>query len=431
MRSCHQQTLPEVVFGLARVRGLELDASDLAHLLGAHVGNWNASAEAARQLLEPQPDSANNLGWGLQGLHALGYAPDDLTEAMVRYLLLTQGTDGSWRTYDRRPPIQDGPLVGTALAARGVQLYSIPGREREAHEALVKARHWLAEASPQTHNERVFQLLGLSWTGESPAKLGHFVKTLLADQRADGGWAQLPGRDSDAWATGQALVALHQAGGLATSDVAYQRGIEFLLQTQFDDGSWWVRAALGHFNRTSTASFPTARTSGYRPPARHGPRSLCCSLWNRHASASPFPDRADTDRLHGRALRRARAKLNDAKTDSALKVVDFDRDIRPIFERSCVSCHSGEKPKGGFALHTRELAVKGGQSGEPAIVGGRPDQSPLLRFVQDQVEDLEMPPLSKRAKYPRSQKTRSVPLRVWIAQGTAWPSGTVLHASEK
>jgi len=79
----------------------------------------------------------------------------------------------------------------------------------------------------------------------------------------------------------------------------------------------------------------------------------------------------------------------------------FTRDILPIFQKSCLDCHGGEKPKGGLSVETVVALLKGGQSGEPAIVPGRPDASPLLRFVQDQVEDLEMPPLARRAKYPR------------------------------
>ena len=274
--SCHHQALPEVAFGLARERGLKLDAFAIGHTLTAHVANWRTSAEAARQLLEPQPDSSNNLGWGLQGLHALGYAPDDMTEAMVRYLLLTQQPDGSWRTYDRRPPIQDGPLVGTALAVRGVQLYPIAGQEREAQAALQKARRWLASAKPETHNEQVFQLLGLSWAGEPAARLKRQVETLLAEQRSDGGWAQLPGRDSDAWATGEALFALQLAGGLATSHHAYERGVEFLLRTQFDDGSWWVKTRTWPFQPHFDSRFPHGKDQWISAAGLRGRRRRCC-----------------------------------------------------------------------------------------------------------------------------------------------------------
>ena len=66
--------------------------------------------------------------------------------------------------------------------------------------------------------------------------------TLLREQRSDGGWAQLRSLESDAYATGQALVALRQAGGVPVTDPSYKRGIEFLLRTQLEDGSWYVKS---------------------------------------------------------------------------------------------------------------------------------------------------------------------------------------------
>jgi len=59
-------------------------------------------------------------------------------------------------------------------------------------------------------------------------------------QRSDGRWAQLPSLQSDAYATGGALVALTEAG-VATTEHVYQRGVRFLLSTQLEDGSWYVR----------------------------------------------------------------------------------------------------------------------------------------------------------------------------------------------
>jgi squalene cyclase len=67
-------------------------------------------------------------------------------------------------------------------------------------------------------------------------------RELIREQRTDGGWAQIPALDSDAYATGLALVAMRQAAGLAVTDQAYKRGIEFLLKTQLEDGSWYVRS---------------------------------------------------------------------------------------------------------------------------------------------------------------------------------------------
>jgi mono/diheme cytochrome c family protein len=109
--------------------------------------------------------------------------------------------------------------------------------------------------------------------------------------------------------------------------------------------------------------------------------------------------------------------------------VDFNRNIRVILERSCIGCHSGEKPKGGYDLATRDLALKGGQSGEPAIIPGHAKRSALLRFVQDQVEDLEMPPLGKRGKFPALTAAETAQLRARIDHGAPWPEDATLRAS--
>ena len=65
-------------------------------------------------------------------------------------------------------------------------------------------------------------------------------KELLTRQNEDGGWAWLEGDDSDALATGQAVYSL-VATGLSAQDERVARAIEWLCETQRDDGSWAVR----------------------------------------------------------------------------------------------------------------------------------------------------------------------------------------------
>ena len=60
-------------------------------------------------------------------------------------------------------------------------------------------------------------------------------------QRPDGGWSDMASMNSNAFATGKALVAL-QSAGVATSDAAFQRGVKFLLDSQQEDGSWYVKS---------------------------------------------------------------------------------------------------------------------------------------------------------------------------------------------
>ena len=81
---------------------------------------------------------------------------------------------------------------------------------------------------------------------------------LLALQRHDGGWAQLPTMMSDAYATGQALYAL-RAGGLSPMTAAYQSGAHYLRRTQLDDGTWFVRSRGVGFLPYFDGGFPHGR----------------------------------------------------------------------------------------------------------------------------------------------------------------------------
>ena len=134
-----------------------------------------------------------------------------------------------------------------------------PKAWREEYQASVKrAADWLIKAQPQTTEDRVFQLLGLRWAGlnSNQAIIRKGVRGLLVTQRPDGGWAQLPSLASDAYATGQALVSMREAGGLPATDPAYKRGIAFLLKTQLEDGSWYVKSRSIPFQPFFESGFP-------------------------------------------------------------------------------------------------------------------------------------------------------------------------------
>src|SRR5207248_5695788 len=75
----------------------------------------------------------------------------------------------------------------------------------------------------------------------------------------------------------------------------------------------------------------------------------------------------------------------------------FEKKIRPLLVEHCYSCHStgGKKPKGGLLLDSRDGVRKGGESGKPAVVPGKPEDSPLIQAVQYQSDELQMPPRAK------------------------------------
>src|SRR5439155_27077504 len=63
------------------------------------------------------------------------------------------------------------------------------------------------------------------------------VKKIRGVQNADGGWGQTKKAKSDAYATGQALYALAEAG-VKPGDEAVRRAQAFLAKTQRQDGAW-------------------------------------------------------------------------------------------------------------------------------------------------------------------------------------------------
>jgi hypothetical protein len=116
---------------------------------------------------------------------------------------------------------------------------------------------------------------------------------------------------------------------------------------------------------------------------------------------------------------RADDKLDPSKLPPASSAtgVTYDKDIKPIFEKSCTKCHSGEKPKGKLHLDSLAGVLKGGKDGA-AIKPGDSGQSPLayaVAHVGD--EDDFMPPLKNKANIGPLTKDQIGLIRAWIDQG--------------
>lgn len=111
------------------------------------------------------------------------------------------------------------------------------------------------------------------------------------------------------------------------------------------------------------------------------------------------------------------AELDPSKLPPAAQVtVDFEKDVKPIFEKTCFRCHGPERPKSRFRLDNRESALKGGDNGVD-IVPGNSAKSPLIYYVARVAEDIEMPPEGKGEPLTRAQVGL---LRAWIDQGASW-----------
>jgi hypothetical protein len=197
------------------------------------------------------PDPSITVSYALLSLAADSYPADANTEAMAKLVAHWQMEDGGFRAFPLRPPIESSHFTATALSVRALQLY---GKNPEVQ--VERARTWLLNAKPETTEDRAMQLLGLSWADADQSEIRERAQGLLAEQRPDGGWSQLAELGTDAYATGQVLVALQSAVKMPASDPAIQRGIAFLLRTQFADGSWLVRTRSFPFQLYKESGFP-------------------------------------------------------------------------------------------------------------------------------------------------------------------------------
>ena len=78
----------------------------------------------------------------------------------------------------------------------------------------------------------------------------------------------------------------------------------------------------------------------------------------------------------------ALAADDDAQRE-ALKF--FEKDVRPLLAKRCYECHGEKKQKGGLrADHITHLKA-GGDSG-PALVPGKPDESPMIEAIRSRIE---------------------------------------------
>ena len=254
---CHHQPMAARAEREAKAAGIKLDEGAAREQVLQMRSQWAASQEEFLQALNPGGGS-NRLGENLLGLAAAGYAADVITDSAVSDLAQFQAVDGSWPSGEShaRPPITESLIGSTARAIRVLQLYCIPARKREFDGRIARGKSWLAEAKPVSTDDFAMRLLGLWWSGAEKEQVEKSARLLEAMQREDGGWGGNPYLKSDAYATGQALYALHECGALAATSPAYGRGVDYLLTTQYPDGSWYVRSRAMKFQPYFESGFP-------------------------------------------------------------------------------------------------------------------------------------------------------------------------------
>jgi ankyrin repeat protein len=253
--SCHNNSLTASTVSAARAAGFKVNeetAQRQRERIDVYLAAWRERVLQAEGI----PGDHDTIAEILVGLADEKLSPDAATDAMAQFVLRQQRADGRWQVIGHRPPIEAGDFGPTALSIRALQVYAPSHQRRRADDAISNGAAWLVKATPESTHDRVYQILGLQWSGGQQAALASAARALAALQREDGGWAQLSTTDSDAYATGEALVALLRSGVFTPKDQAIARGVQFLLKTQAADGSWHVATRAIPIQPYFDAGFP-------------------------------------------------------------------------------------------------------------------------------------------------------------------------------
>jgi hypothetical protein len=253
--ACHNQAVPLLALTTARDHGF--DVSD-AHLKeqATFVARFLDSNREGYLKGKGQGGSADTAGYALWTLELAGWQADATTAAVAEYLLLHSKDLDHWRSGSNRPPSEASSFTVSFFALRGLQKWGTPEQKERIGKRIDAARTWLLKTPGKDTEDRVFRLWAMQAAGVGSRKIGLAVKDLVRTQRQDGGWGQLDNLDSDAYATGSVLVVLHLAGGLPTDDPVYQRGLDWLVKSQREDGSWLVKSRSKPFQPYYESGFP-------------------------------------------------------------------------------------------------------------------------------------------------------------------------------
>jgi hypothetical protein len=278
--SCHHQALPLLALTVSRSRGFPVSAEVVQKQMEFTAHSLAKDRDKYRQG-RGQGGQADTAGYALLALELGRWKADETTSAVAEYLLLRDKDSDHWHITSRRPPSEATSFTTTYLALRGLHAFASREQTERATARIERTRRWLLATPAKDTEDRVFRLGGLRLAGASDQELQAAVQDLVHTQQKNGGWGQTAELAADAYATGSALVMLHQAGSMPVSDLVYQRGIAFLVAKQQADGSWFVHSRSKPFQTYFESGFPHGQDQFI---------SIAASSWATAALALACPE---------------------------------------------------------------------------------------------------------------------------------------------
>ena len=243
---CHHAPFTIWALNEAKNRGYPVDDKVLAEMT-----SWVVGEDYLARLLPKRTEQKEIVFNEAPLLLALGLEAGDTTatqdglKQMLASVVHDQDQDGFWKRVNESRPILSSPDTLTLLA---LSAPNAPDLGEAGKAAKQKGLQWLQAASPDDELQpAALRLILWHRLGRPPAEWEPLAQQLQKAQNDDGGWGQVKNAQSDAFATGQALYALAEAGA-KSDDVAVRKAQSFLAKSQGPDGAWAMtsRAIMGN-----------------------------------------------------------------------------------------------------------------------------------------------------------------------------------------
>jgi squalene-hopene/tetraprenyl-beta-curcumene cyclase len=234
---CHHAPFTIWALSEGKKQGYSVDEKELADLTAWAVAKdipAKTVANQAKQIDLSEAPLLLALGIEAEGAKK---TPDGLRKLLAS-VVSDQNQDGSWRLSYEFRPIGSSPEALSTLSLLALCATNAPDLGQGGKVAREKGLAWLRAASADQELQAVaLRLILWRRLRFSAGEWEPLVKKLRGTQSADGGWGQTKEAKSDAYATGQALYALAEAG-VKPGDEALRKGQSFLAKTQREDGGW-------------------------------------------------------------------------------------------------------------------------------------------------------------------------------------------------
>jgi N-acyl-D-amino-acid deacylase len=253
--TCHNQAMPILVIAEAQLRGFKVDESNLKRQV-EHTYTHLARGKKNYLAGKGQGGKVDTAGYALWALADGGRMADEVTTAVVEFLLQYQLDRDHWRSSSHRPPSEASPFTSSFVALQAMRHFGTDAQKERIRKREQQLTGWLESAKPKDTEDEVFRLRAWQMLDFNKQRLLAAAADLMAEQQDDGGWRQNGELASDAYATGSVLLALREGRFVGAEDAVFQRGIMFLLQTQQEDGSWHVASRSKPFQTYYETGFP-------------------------------------------------------------------------------------------------------------------------------------------------------------------------------